>query len=165
MKTITKVLASAAAVVAIFFTTNVNAQQTNLGLGLNLGVPTKDGHNFAIGADARLQFDVTKQLSIPVTTGYTHFIGEDNVPDFGYIPVKAGLKYFLDETGSGFYGLAEAGVAFGVTGGERTSFIYSPALGYAWSSGLDLGVKYEGLPKDGFTPGMVALRIAYGFKL
>lgn len=164
----TKFLASAVAAVAIFFTTNVNAQ-TNLGIGLNVGVPTKDGHSLAIGADARLQFDVSKQISIPVTTGYTHFIGKEisgfDVPDYGYIPLKGGVKVFFDQSGSGLYGLGEIGAGFGVTKDAKTSFLYSPAVGYSWSSGLDLGVKYEGLSRDGGSMGQVALRIAYGFKL
>lgn len=168
MNRTTKFLASAAAVVALFFTTNANAQK--LGVGLNLGIPTNDGYSFAVGGDARLQFDVAKQISIPVTAGYTHFIGKDltnNVKgsDYGYIPLKAGIKVFLNDTGSGAYALGEAGAAFGVTSGAGTHFVYSPAIGYAWSSGLDLGVKYEGVPVSGTTVGQVALRIAYGFKL
>jgi hypothetical protein len=168
MNRTTKFIASAVAVVALFFTTNANAQK--LGIGLNLGIPTNDGYNFALGADARLQFDVSKQVSIPVTAGYTHFIGGDlannvKVKDYGYIPLKTGVKVFLDETGSGPYALAEAGVAFGVTENAGAHFVYAPAIGYAWSSGLDLGVKYEGVPVGGGTVGQVALRIAYGFKL
>ena len=179
MKKVTKVLASAAAVAAIFFTTNVNAQTPKLGVGINVGVPTTDQYNFALGADARLQFDISKQVSIPVTAGYTHFFSKDytianvNVKqDYGYIPLKAGIKLFFDESGSGLYALGEAGAAFGVTDGSKTGFLYSPALGYSWSNGLDLGVKYEGVsggreasiiyPKN---TSQVALRIAYGFKL
>ena len=167
----TKFLVSAVAAVALFFSTNVNAQESRkLGIGVNVGVPTTDGYNFAIGADARLQFDVSKQISVPVTVGYTHFVGEEitnnlKVSDFGFIPVKAGLKVFFDESGSGLYGLGEIGAAFGVTNNSGTSFLYSPALGYSWSNGLDLGVKYEGLTKGGGNIGQVALRIAYGFKL
>ncbi|WP_449440518.1 hypothetical protein [Pedobacter steynii] len=67
--------------------------------------------------------------------------------------------------GQRLYGLGELGAAFGVTNGSGTSFLYSPALGYSWSNGLDLGVKYEGLSKGGGNLGQVALRIAYGFKL
>jgi len=163
-----KIIASAVAVVALLFTTNANAQK--LGVGLNLGIPTNDGYNFAVGADARLQFDVSKQVSIPVTAGYTHFFGKDltnnvSVSDYGYIPLKTGLKLFLNETGSGVYALGEIGAAFGVTKNSGTHFVYAPAIGYSWSSGLDLGVKYEGVPVSGGTVGQVALRIAYGFKL
>jgi len=180
MKKVTKILASAAAVAAIFFTTNVNAQTPKLGIGISAGIPTGDPYNFALGADARLQFDISKQVSIPVTAGYTNFFAKDYTvgnltvkgQDYGYIPVKAGIKLFLNDTGAGAYALGEAGAAFGVTDGSKTGFIYSPAIGYAFSSGLDLGVKYEGISGsrdvDGYYPkntGQVALRIAYGFKL
>ncbi|WP_432710931.1 outer membrane beta-barrel protein [Pedobacter sp.] len=179
MKRTTKLLASAVAAVALFFTTNANAQGPKLGIGINAGVPTTDQYNFTLGADARLQFDVSKQLSIPVTAGYTHFFSKDAIDagtlekqNYSYIPVKAGVKVFFDESGSGLYGLAEIGAAFGVSDHAKTGFLYSPAIGYAWSSGLDLGVKYEGISSAreqtfGYDKnvGHVALRLAYGFKL
>jgi hypothetical protein len=180
MKTTTKFLASAVAAVALFFTTNANAQGPKLGIGINAGIPTTDQYNLTLGADARLQFDVSRQLSIPITAGYTHFfakdvmtIGNENIKqDYGYIPVKAGAKYFFNESGSGLYGLAEVGAAIGVTEDAKVGFLYSPAIGYSWSSGLDLGVKYEGIssareanPVYEKNVGHVALRLAYGFKL
>lgn len=179
MKTTTKFLASAVAAVALFFTTNASAQAPKLGIGINAGIPTTDQYNFTLGADARLQFDVANQLSIPVTVGYTHFFAKDlNIggvnfkQDYAYIPVKAGVKYFFDESGSGLYGLAEIGAAFGVSDEAKTGFLYSPAIGYSWSSGLDLGVKYEGIssareanPAYEKNVSHVALRLAYGFKL
>ncbi len=176
MKKTSKIIASAVAAVALFFTTSVNAQTPKLGIGINAGIPTTDQYNFALGADARLQFDVSKQISIPVTVGYTHFFSKDYVPaikqDYGYVPVKAGVKVFFDESGSGLYGLAEVGAAFGVTDNAKTGFLYSPAIGYAWSSGLDLGIKYEGIssarnasPVYEKNVSQIALRLAYGFKL
>jgi hypothetical protein len=178
MKKVTKIFAATAAVVALFFTTNVNAQAPKLGIGINAGVPTNNDYfKFTLGADARFQFDVADQLSIPVTVGYTNFFAKDyetnglkiEGQDYGFIPAKVGLKYFFSPSGSGLYGLAEAGAAFGVTQHAKTAFLYSPAIGYSWSSGLDLGVKYEGISKaTSYTPGttgQVALRIAYGFKL
>lgn len=166
MKKSTMFLASAAAAVALFFSTNVNAQSSpKFGVGLNVGVPTVDGYNVALGADLRYQFDIDKQLSVPITAGYTRFLGKDNVQDVGYIPAKAGLKYFFNDTGSGAYGLAEAGAGFSTTSGGGTSFVYSPAIGYSWSSGLDLAAKYEGLSKNGGNTGYAGIRLAYGFKL
>jgi len=173
MKTITKIIATSAAVVALFFTTNVNAQSTQrLGIGLNAGIPTSDYYNFVGGVDLRYQFDVDKQLSIPVTAGYTHMFAKDitvgnttiDGADYGYIPVKVGAKYFFNDSGSGIYGLAELGAGFGTKSGSGTSFVYSPAIGYSWSNGLDLGVKYEGLSNNGST-GWFGLRLAYGFSL
>jgi hypothetical protein len=171
MKFNTKFLATTAAVLALFMTTttDVKAQSSSpkLGIGLNLGVPTNDAYSFAIGADLRYQFDIDNQLSVPLTVGYTNISIKDDFGggSFGYVPLKAGLKYFFNETGSGAYGLAEVGPAFGTSSGAGTSLVYSPAVGYAWSNGFDLGVKYEGLSKDGMNNGYVGLRLAYGFKL
>jgi hypothetical protein len=173
MKTITKIIATSAAVVALFFSTNANAQSQKLGIGLTAGVPTSDAYNFAAGIDLRYQFDIDKQLSIPVTAGYTHLFAKDftvgnttfDGVDYGYIPVKAGVKYFFNPTGSGVYGLAELGAGFGTKSGSGTSFVYSPAVGYAWSNGLDLGLKYEGLAQNGTSTGFFGLRLAYGFSL
>jgi hypothetical protein len=176
MKTTTKYLATAAAAVALFFTTNANAQMPKLGIGIDAGIPTTDQYNFTLGGDARLQFDVANQLSIPVTVGYTHFFAKDDLAeakqDYAFIPVKAGVKYFFDESGSGLYGLAELGAAFGVSDEAKTGFIYSPAIGYAWSSGIDLGIKYEGISTARNETAVydknvsqIAIRLAYGFKL
>lgn len=171
MKTITKIIATSAAVVALFFTTNVNAQSRNLGIGLNVGIPTSTGYDFAIGGDLRYQFNVDKQLSIPVTAGYTNFSGSTDIGsttvkyNYGYIPVKVGAKYFFNESGAGVYGLAELGAGFGTKEGSGTAFVYSPAVGYAWSNGLDLGLKYEGLAQNGASDGYVGIRLAYGFSL
>jgi hypothetical protein len=178
MKKFTKILASAAAVVALFFSTNVKAQTPNFGIGVNVGAPTNNDYfKLSLGVDARMQFNAAKQLSVPVTVGYTHMLAKDYTvagveiegQDYGFIPVKAGLKYFFAESGSGLYALGEVGAAFGVTDMSKTGFLYSPAVGYSWSNGLDLGVKYEGISKGvKYTDdniGHVALRIAYGFKL
>jgi hypothetical protein len=174
MKTITKIMVTSAAVVALFFSTNAKAQSTQkLGIGLTAGLPTSDAYNFVGGIDLRYQFDIDKQLSIPVTAGYTHMFAKDitvgnttfDGVDFGYVPVKAGVKYFFNDSGSGVYGLAELGAGFGTKSGSGTSFVYSPAVGYAWSNGLDLGVKYEGLARDGASTGFFGLRLAYGFSL
>jgi len=173
----TKFLASAVAAVAIFFTTNASAQK--IGIGANLGLPTDDAYSFAAGLDVRVQFDVTNQLSVPVATGYNHFFAKDatyfagEVPDYAYIPLKTGLKYFFDPSGSGIYAMGEVGAAFGVSDNSKTTLLYAPTLGYSWSSGLDIGLKYENAGKgdalryvsDKNRTGQVALRIAYGFKL
>jgi len=179
MKNSTKYLASAVAAVAIFFSTNASAQK--LGIGANIGIPTSSHYSIATGLDVRGQFDLTKQLSVPVGVGYTHFFAKNatydpgtgavKVPDYGYIPVKTGLKYFFDPSGSGIYAMGEAGAAFGVSKNSKTTFLYSPTIGYSFSSGLDLGLKYENAGKGdalrylGNNIGQIALRIAYGFKL
>lgn len=167
MKTITKIMTTAAFAVAVFFTTNANAQSKNLGIGLNLGVPTETGGQFAIGGDVRYQFNVDEQLSIPITAGYTNLSYKVGNVKFnsGYIPVKVGAKYFFASGGSGVYGLAELGAGFSTETGGKTSFVYSPAVGYSWANGLDLAAKYEGLARNSSNSGYVGIRLAYGFKL
>ena len=168
MNKTSKFLATAAAAVALFFSTNVNAQSSpKFGIGLNLGAPTNNNYNLAIGGDRRYQFDINNQLSVPLTTGYTRLIAKDAsiYSDRGYVPVKVGLKYFLNDTGAGVYGLAEAGLAIGVGTYSNTDFLYAPAIGYAWSNGLDLAAKYEGFNDGAISTGYFGLRLAYGFKL
>jgi hypothetical protein len=168
MKTTTKFLATAAAALAIFSATTVNAQKVDnphkFGIGLNAGYGTNSGANIAIGGDLRYQFDIDQKLSVPVTAGFTS-IQADGAGRYNYIPVKAGLKYFFNDSGAGAYGLAEAGAAFGTDSGAGTNFVFSPAIGYAWSNGLDLAAKYEGIPNNGVTVGYAGIRLAYGFKL
>jgi len=165
MKNSTKFLASAVAAVALFFSVNANAQDSRkLGIGLNVGVGTSTGTGLAIGGDLRYQFDIDKQLSVPITAGYTNIAIKDTDLNFGFIPVKAGLKYFFNDTGAGAYGLAEAGAAFSAGDNSGTAFVYSPAIGYSWSNGLDLAAKYEGYSNNG-SVGYAGIRLAYGFKL
>ena len=151
-----------------------------LGFGINPGYllpsnPNGDG-NFALGADVRLQYDLSKRTSLTLTTGYQHFFTENikgssfaipiniKVPDVGIIPVKAGFKAFFWE--DQFYGLGEAGVAFTVSdydfGTGDTNIILSPGIGWA-SKYIDLSLRYEHY--TAFETGQIALRIAYGFKL
>ncbi len=148
-------------------------QVFRLGFGVNAGLPVNDEwggqdlYSFALGGDVRLQYDFTKRGSITLTTGYQHFFGESNtvngikvdVDDLGFIPVKAGFKYFVWE--DRFYILGEAGIGFAVTYDE-TSFLWSPGFGYA-NDKIDISLRYEG--SNDFHTDQVALRFAYGFKL
>lgn len=168
MKRSIKMIASAAAAAALFFFTNANAQnmepagdsrETRLGIGLNLGVPTTDGYDFAIGGDVRLQKDFSGNLSGLLSAGYTAFTYDGG--SSGFIPVKAGVKIFPVTK---FYFSGELGAGFPTEGG-KTAFIWAPGLGYGFNNGLDLGLRYESFEYKNGNIGQVALRIAYGFML
>jgi hypothetical protein len=132
-----------------------------LGFGVNAGLTTGDYFNWALGGDVRLQYDMTKRTSLTLTTGYTHLFGEDNVPDLGFIPAKAGFKAFVWE--DQFYVLGEVGAGFAVTNDyDETTFLWAPGIGYA-NDVIDISLRYEGM--NDFNTDQVALRIAYGFKL
>lgn len=169
MKTNTKIIASAVAAVALFFTTTVNAQSGDskawrLGVGLNAGIPTTKAYSFAIGGDLRLQKDFSSNISGLLSAGYTNFSVKDSYGggSTGMIPVKAGAKVFFAEN---TYFSGELGAGFSTEDGGETAFLWAPGIGYGFDNGLDLGLRYEGAEFKGGSIGQVALRIAYGFKL
>ena len=176
MKTVYKIVA----LLLFFSASSTFAQETNstnydqgfrLGIGVNVGYPFQDPYDFNLGADARLQYDLSKRYSITFTTGFSNLFvsGDDN--DLGYIPVKAGFKAFVLK--DQLYLLGEAGAAFAVTNGyDKTSLLLSPGIGYATDK-IDISLRYEhfsdfpviksGSVDEGL--GLLSLRVAYGFKL
>jgi len=125
-----------------------------------------------VGADVRLQYDLSRRLSVTLTTGYNHFFIDKDLKDLPFvevcdvsqIPVKAGFKAFFWE--DQFYGLAEVGAGFTVSKNspfaEDTTVILAPGIGWA-NKYVDLSVRYEHYTE--FETGQIALRLAYGFRL
>ncbi|WP_374164896.1 hypothetical protein [Arcticibacter sp. MXS-1] len=169
MKKTIKLLTVASAIALFFVTSESKAQDSKawrLGVAVSPGVSTDDPFGFVLGGEAKLQKDFAGPLSGTLSAGYTNFFLKDkfDLPgnkDYGVIPVKAGLKGFLTKN---FYLSGEVGAGFGTNEGAKTSFVWSPSIGWAFRNGLDVGVKYEDYAKDGY-PQQVALRLAYGFNL
>lgn len=156
-------------------------QGFRLGFGLNGGymfntssAPLGGTDVFAgptVGADVRLQYDLSRRLSVTLTTGYNHlFVDKDlkqwplSRKDISQIPVKAGFKAFFWE--DQFYGLAEVGAGFTVSKNspfdKDNTVILSPGIGWA-NKYVDLSVRYEHYTE--YETGQIALRLAYGFRL
>ncbi len=113
MKKVTNLLASAAIAVAILFGTNAKAQTTTtryrrdpwrLGFGIEGGIPTGDAHpssSFELGGSARLQYGLSDNFALTLTSGYTNFFIKDayrfpgGPSNLGIVPVKVGIKAFL----------------------------------------------------------------------
>lgn len=171
MKNSTKFLATAAAGVALFFSTNATAQ-SKLGIGATVGAPTNNKQSIALGADLTLQIKASDHLYIPVSGGYTRLNAGDNAVgvdaiDRDYIPVKAGAKWNFSDKGYAWFVQFEGGAAL-ATGSYPTSsthFIFAPGAGYSWDNGLEIGARYEGFKEDKKQKGFFGLRLAYGFKL
>jgi len=169
-------------------TTPANAWR--FGIGIEGTAPTGNMHNISnagIGGTARLQYGINNNLALTITSGYYNFFGKENTAtytngttvtkvtskavDFGIVPVKAGLKAYI---GDGFYVAGEVGAGFetkdayrGLTGDynkKATKLILAPGLGYSWTN-VDFGVRYENFSGSNNNYGMVAARLAYGFKL
>ncbi|MFV5684474.1 hypothetical protein ACM55I_03420 [Flavobacterium sp. GB2R13] len=169
--------------IAMMFASNVQAQETKeatnydqgfrLGFGVNAGYSVSDPYKLALGADARVQYDLSKRYSLTLTTGYSNlFVSKADGNDLGFIPAKAGFKAFV--WNDQFYVMGEAGAAFAVTNNyNKTSLLLSPSIGYA-SKYIDVSLHYEHYSdfeklnnngSIGKGVGQVGVRVAYGFKL
>ncbi len=162
-----KVFILALCVGSIFIGSDVFAQKNSkpfyprgfrVGVGINGGISTNSDYNAVIGADARLQYDFSKETSITLTSGYTHLFGKDK-QDLGLIPVKAGFKHFMTKN---FYAQGELGIGFGTHQGSGNTFIWTPVIGYA-NKYIDLSFRYERYQDYGVD--QIGLRAAYGFSL
>lgn len=182
MKITTKIKLVTVFAISMFFTNSIVAQDNTetknydqkfkLGIGINAGTVFDDPYEYTLGADARLQYDLSKRYSITLTTGFTNLFinGKDN--DLGFIPVKAGFKAFVFK--DTFYLMGEIGAAFAVTNDyNKNSLLLAPSIGYA-TKYIDISLRYErynDFPKLnnngtlGKGVGQLGLRLAYGFEL
>ncbi len=183
MKTIEKIKITLVLAISILFAKNSQAQDTQtaknydqgfrLGIGLNAGYAFQNPYKLALGADARLQYDLSKRYSFTLTTGFTNlFVNKIDGSDLVFIPAKAGFKAFI--WNDQFYVMGEAGAAFAVTNDyHKTSLLLAPSIGYA-SKYIDISLRYEhyndfvrlnndGSQGKGF--GQLGVRLAYGFNL
>ena len=185
MKKSTQLVASALFAVAVLFGTNVKAQtivpnKFRFGFGVEGGLTTGNAHdlsNLYLGGTGRLQYGVSNNLAITLTSGYYNFFGKneglgDNTKyqSLGLVPIKAGIKAFFTPN---LYFSAEAGVGIetktflpqGVdsqAGEKDTKLLLSPGVGYA-TKHWDVGVRYENFSGQSNSYGLVGLRVAYGF--
>ena len=181
MKTTEKIKIVLVLAISIMFANNSNAQDTQiaknydqgfrLGIGLNAGYATHDPYKMALGADARLQYDLSKRYSVTLTTGFTNlFVSAADGTDLSFIPAKAGFKAFV--WNDQFYVMGEAGAAFALKN-DNTSLLLAPSIGYA-SKYIDVSLRYEyyndfarlnNNGTQGKGVGQLGVRLAYGFDL
>jgi hypothetical protein len=183
MKTTEKIKLALVFSIAILFASNTQAQDATttknydqgfkMGIGINAGYAAHDPYKLALGADARLQYDLSKRYSATLTTGFSNlFVSKADGSDLGFIPAKAGFKAFV--WNDQFYVMGEAGAAFAVTNGyHKTSLLLAPSIGYA-SKYIDVSLHYD-FYNDfarfnnngslGKGVGQVGVRVAYGFDL
>lgn len=182
MKKLTKLAAAALTGAALLIGMNANAQTTpssafRFGIGLEVGAPTGNASNnssFVLGGTARLQYGLTNDLALTLTSGYYSFFGKNYTvgtttvdgPNYGVVPLKGGIKAFFADN---LYFGAEVGAGFETSSGGSTKFIASPGLGWANKS-WDISARYENFAGKNAANvsnnyGLVGLRIAYGFEL
>jgi hypothetical protein len=176
MKNLSKLIAVAFTITALFFTQQAKAQITPKGgwmfsIGADAGIPTGNlriSSNLVLGGTARFIYGVTDNFAVTLTSGADHFLSKElpgggKFNSFGVIPIKAGGRYFFVPS---IYVSAEAGVAIEETdsGVGNTKFVLSPAVGWA-NKHWDVSARYDNLSGQQDLYGFVALRVAYGFAL
>ncbi|OOQ60618.1 hypothetical protein [Mucilaginibacter pedocola] len=189
MKTLTILLAFIALSFATF-AQKTFPQKTQFSIGIDGGYLTgglQQTHKIVLGASAQVGFKVAAPLQVLVNAGFLNFFGKtvyydglQDAPSYAsstamqVLPVKAGLRYFLEPN---FYLQGDAGVAFllnrsGVGFNNSNAFIYSPQMGFLLSAGdknfVDIALQYQGSGKfEESTPaskyGFIGFRVAYGF--
>jgi hypothetical protein len=144
-------------------------------IGVEGGLPTYHlnmASTAYTGATALLQYGLSKNLALTLTSGYYYFKGNSSRASLGMVPVKLGARAFI---GPGFYFSGEIGAGFETkdpyaykNGGyglpKSTRLILSPGFGYAKNS-WDFGVRYENFSGKQDDYGLVGLRVAYSFGL
>ncbi|HEY8927712.1 MAG TPA: outer membrane beta-barrel protein [Mucilaginibacter sp.] len=139
-------------------------------IGVDPGIPVGDAsnaYNFAIGGSLKYDIPISTGTFFNLSAGYTAFLTKSVLKQagfkssYGYIPLKAGIKYYFN--GQGFYGEAQLGATFSTESGGGTAFAYAPGFGYTVDGGFDIGVRYEGWSHDG-TVSQIALRISYNIQ-
>jgi len=184
MKKAKNVVAAALLGAALFIGSTVKAQtitpdKLRFGFGVEGGLATGNAHNYSnleLGGTARLQYGLSNNLAVTLTSGYYNFFGKSEpgtsikYQSLGMVPIKAGIKAFF--TPNLYFG-AEVGAGietktFLPQGANEdfyqkdTKLILSPAIGYA-NKHWDVGVRYENYSGQSNNYGLVALRLAYGF--
>ncbi|MGN6177817.1 MAG: hypothetical protein ACTHNW_01470 [Mucilaginibacter sp.] len=177
MKNKFKLITCAALMLAGIVTGKANAQtavpgQLQGSIGLEISDPTgtaRIGSHFSLGGTARLQYGLSNNIAITATSGAYHFFTviipgtNKRYNSYGVIPIKAGIKAFFAPH---VYLGAEAGVGIEATdsGFGPDRLLLSPAMGYA-TQNWDFALHYENFSSNGDHYGLVALRLAYAFKL
>ncbi|ATP57261.1 hypothetical protein CPT03_12650 [Pedobacter ginsengisoli] len=167
------------AIAGLFAFSSVKAQKDvamtgpKLGIGAEFAFPMGDfgdAYKLGYGGSLLYQHPVASNLNLTGSAGFINFQSKD-LPivgkiNSGFIPVKAGARYFVAEN---FYIGGELGAAFSTESGGKTGFAYSPGIGIEFpvsdGGAIELGGRYEGWSYKGGTNSFIGLRLAYNFGL
>lgn len=103
---------------AVLFAFNVGtAQDSGVSVGLEIALPLGDFGEFATlgyGASAGYELGISDNLSATARAGYILLAVDSELDGFvksmAMIPIQAGVRYYLDEVGSGIHAGLQVGV-------------------------------------------------------
>lgn len=141
--------------------------QEGFKLGAHIGIPSSDAgdvSSFTLGLDGAYMWNVAPSFDLGVASGYSHFIGKDNVDDFGFIPLALSGKYRFSNSPVSL-GL-DLGYGFSTKDGIDGGFYYQPKIAYNFSQG-ELYLGYQGVNSKigSWDFGVGAVNLGYNFFL
>jgi hypothetical protein len=142
-----------------------------ISIGIDGAIPNGNAatvYDAGIGVSLKYEAPIATNLYATVSAGYEAFLVKSEFKSlglnssYGFVPLKAGLKYYVMEDGNGFVAEGQLGASISTESGGGTAFAYAPGIGYTVNGGFEVGARYEAWSKDG-TFGQFALRLAYRF--
>jgi hypothetical protein len=159
----------------MFMSSQIYAQRpdSKLGLGIDFAFPQSNfgsNANYGVGPSLLFQNPINNNLYFTVNVAYLRFNGDPIFADIkyreGFVPIKAGLRYFVSEY---IYGSAEAGASISTANGNGSgiAFAYAPTLGVEFpvsnKGSIDAGIRYEGWSRSNGTRSFIGIRAGYNF--
>ncbi len=180
MKKLSTILSILVVMIAITFT-NVNKANAQFSGGVDLGIPNgawSDYSGLGIGLSGRYEAPIQDKLNWTASLGFLSFAGKSFTTIVGFnpnngqpiygtvsassgtmVPLTGGIKYYFQESNSGFYGGADLGIFFLSSGGVSSSkFGFSPGIGYRMEK-FDFTFRFNAVSDANF----LGLRAAYIF--
>lgn len=174
---------------ALVGSTAMMAQNTQLSLGADIGLPMGDFGDVAsllVGPNVGLELPLGDKLGVTLQAGYDFVMLKSDAKDafksYTLIPAQAGLKYYFMDQQEGFYAHGQVGIhsstvktkdidlgPFGTvegTSASNTNFSWAIGVGYQMEK-LDIGLRYNSISPDSDAGDdakaatYIGLRIAY----
>ncbi len=159
----------------LWIVNDVNGQGNNLnkikiGFDASIGAATKNSaFGYSLGISLLAKYKLSNELTAVAGLGYTRLLTKDTspIPDYDFIPLRAGVKVFpIMES---VYIQGNVGAGFGTRNGSTPVFLFGGAAGYEWEQGYDLSIRYEGYQQSRksttYQPlnGQISLGLSYWF--
>jgi hypothetical protein len=143
-------------------------------VGLDLGLPNgswSDGWGTGFGVTGRYEAPIQDKLSWTASAGFMSFSGKSvggySYPSLTMIPVTGGVKYYFQESGTGFYAAGDVGFwlasvaassTLGTASSSKTYFGFAPGVGYRINQ-FDFTFRFNAVSDVSY----MGLRAAYVF--
>lgn len=125
---------------AVCFSTKSQAQSAKVTLSPELLIPFSKAYNVGIGGILEAEWAVEKKLGLTLATGVeTLFPKYDFYSNYTFLPLKGGVKYFVDPKVFINFNLGAA-IGFNDAG---TNFLVGGGVGYKFNNRIDAGIRVE----------------------